>query len=66
MECKKCKNEMKKVNFVTGAFPTQPYLLYKEKGILEMEKRSDVSCYVCVECGKIELIADEPQIFKNI
>lgn len=66
MECKKCKNEMKKVTFATGAVPTQPYLWYKKKGIFETEKRSNVSCYVCVECGKIELIADEPQIFKNI
>ncbi|MBS6509245.1 MAG: hypothetical protein KH369_13665 [Paraclostridium bifermentans] len=66
MECKTCKIEMKKVNFGTGIAAIMPYLWYKKKGILELEKRSSVSCYVCVECGKIEFIADEPQVFKNI
>lgn len=66
MECVKCKNEMKKMNFAMQPVSTQPYLWYKKKGILELEKRSSVSCYVCVECGKIEFIADEPHVFKNI
>lgn len=66
MECTKCKNEMKKVTFATGAVSTGAYLWYKKKGIFETEKVSTVSCYVCVECGKIEFIADKPQIFKNI
>ncbi len=57
---------MKKVNFGTGIAAVMPYLWYKKKGILEFEKISSVSCYVCVECGKIEFIVDEPQVFKNI
>lgn len=57
---------MKKVNSGTGMVGTMPYLWYKKKGILELEKRSSISCYVCVECGKSEFIADEPQMFKNI
>ncbi|GAA0863905.1 hypothetical protein [Paraclostridium tenue] len=64
MECKKCKIEMKKVNFGTGVYGIKPYIWYKKKGILELEKRSSVSCYVCTECGHIELLADEPKKFK--
>lgn len=66
MECKTCKIKMKKVNFGTGIAGTSPYLSYKKKGILELEKTSSVSCYVCIECGKIEFIADKPHVFKNI
>lgn len=66
MECKTCKIEMKKVNFSTGIVAVKPYLWDNKKGILELEKRSSVSCYVCIECGKIEFIADESQVFKNI
>jgi rubrerythrin len=34
------------------------------KGILEQEKRSAVLCYVCPECGYIELYAENPQALK--
>jgi len=37
------------------------YLTNKKKGILESEKQSTVTCYVCPECGYIELYADEPK-----
>ena len=66
MQCAICKIEMKKVNFATGVTSSSPYLWYKKKGILELEKTSSISCYVCIECGKIEFIADKPQVFKNI
>lgn len=66
MECKKCNIEMKKVKFCTGVVGSQPFLSYKKKGILEIEKISNISCYVCVECGHIEFLADNPKVFKNI
>lgn len=66
MECNKCNLEMKKVNFCTGALGSEAFVSHKKKGILEIEKRSTVSCYICVKCGHIEFIADNPDVFKNI
>ena len=39
-------------------------LTNKKKGILECEKRSDVICYVCPNCGYIELYAENPKKLK--
>ena len=36
----------------------------KKKGILEPEKRCYVLCYVCPECGYIELYAEKPKELK--
>jgi hypothetical protein len=66
MECINCKIKMNTVNFGTGSYGLQPYIWYKKKGILEIEKKSSVSCYVCTKCGHIELLADEPEKFENI
>ena len=36
----------------------------KRNGILDSEKRTDVICYVCPECGYIELYAKDPKRLK--
>ena len=36
----------------------------KKKGMLEYERRSAVLCYVCSECGYIELYAENPKELK--
>lgn len=61
MECLKCKEKMITANLNTGAYGTPViYLSNKKKGILESEKRSNVTCYVCPKCGYVELNADNP------
>ncbi|CEN29937.1 MAG: hypothetical protein ACLUG9_17000 [Paraclostridium sordellii] len=65
MECEICNRKMEKVNLVTGAIAIPPYVCDKKKGVFEYEKRSYVSCYVCTKCGKIQLIADTPEIFEK-
>ena len=40
------------------AVGTVVYLTNKKEGIFETEKACPVSCYVCPECGYIELNAD--------
>lgn len=64
MECQKCKIEMKMVDFKTEAFGVKPYISFKKKGIFKGEKISDILCYVCAECGHIELTAEKPGEFK--
>jgi len=39
-------------------------LTNKKKGIWESEKRCYVLCYVCPECGYIELYAEKPKELK--
>lgn len=36
-------------------------LTNKKKGIFESVHQSTVSCFVCIECGYIELKADKPK-----
>lgn len=60
MECLRCNVDMFTAKFNANAIGTGVYLSNKKKGILESEKRSSVSCYVCPKCGYIELHADEP------
>lgn len=57
MECKKCKIEMKMVNFRTEPLGVKPYISAKKKGIFKSEKISDILCYVCAKCGHIEFLA---------
>ncbi|MBD5134434.1 MAG: hypothetical protein HDT39_00515 [Lachnospiraceae bacterium] len=64
MECIKCNTNMKSVTMYGGVMPV--YLEFKKKGILETEKRSMVECYVCPQCGYIELKAKNPEVFKEI
>jgi len=46
---------------MVGAQFVEILLTNKKKGVFETEKRSTVSCYVCPECGHIELIANDPK-----
>lgn len=57
MKCDRCEVEMFKAKMVGAQF-VEIMLINKKKGIFENEKRNTVSCYVCPECGHIELIAD--------
>lgn len=61
MECIKCKEVMYKAHLVGDVSGLDVWLRNKKKGILETEKRSPVSCYVCPACGYVELNADKPQ-----
>ena len=60
MKCDRCEVEMFKAKMVGAQF-VEILLVNKKKGIFESEKRSTVSCYVCPECGHIELVADNPK-----
>ena len=63
MKCNKCDTEM--IHAILTGNGLHPVLLKnKRKGILEQEKRSAVLCYVCHECGYIELYAENPQELK--
>lgn len=59
MMCSRCEAEMFRAKMVGAQF-VEIQLINKKKGIFESEKRSSVSCYVCPECGHIELTADHP------
>lgn len=61
MECMKCKTEMIIATLKADSLGVGAYLTKKKKGIFESEKRSSVTCYVCPQCGYIELNADKPQ-----
>ena len=60
MKCDRCELEMFKAKMVGAQF-VEILLANKKKGVFETEKRSTVSCYVCPECGHIELVADDPK-----
>ena len=61
MECLKCKSEMFKAHLKGDAIGNTVYLTNKKPGIFEISKTSSVSCYVCEQCGFIELNADNPK-----
>lgn len=61
MECIKCRTEMITAKFNADMHGLGVYLSNKKKGIFEPEERSSVTCYVCPECGYIELNADSPK-----
>lgn len=64
MKCTKCDTEM--VMAVLTGNNIYPVLLKnKRKRLLDAEKMVEVSCYVCPECGYIELYAKEPQKIKD-
>lgn len=60
MKCDRCEIEMFKAKMVGAQF-VEILLTNKKKGVFETEKRSTVSCYVCPECGHIELVANDPK-----
>ena len=59
MECIKCKSTMFQARLNGHHFSV--YLVNKKPGFLGAEKRGDVSCFVCPECGYIELNAVDPK-----
>lgn len=61
MKCEKCGAGLFQANMVSAHFLSEILLTNKKPGLLEPEKRSTVSCYVCPACGHIELVADEPK-----
>lgn len=63
MKCVKCETEMFKA-MLSGNSLYPVMLINKKKGLFEDEKRSEVSCYVCSNCGYIELYADNPKELK--
>ena len=63
MNCVKCECEMIQAE-LTGNNIYPLILKNKRNGILDSEKRTDVICYVCPECGYIELYAKDPQRLK--
>lgn len=63
MKCMKCDTEMFRAN-LTGNALYPALLTNKKKGVLEYERRSAVLCYVCPQCGYIELYAEDPKGLK--
>lgn len=61
MECIKCKANMFKATLAGGVHGISVYLKNKKKGLFESERQSTVSCFVCSQCGYVELHADDPQ-----
>ena len=60
MRCEKCDTEMFTAN-LTGNNLYPVFIKNKKKGLLESEKWGEVMCYVCPECGKVELYAKDPK-----
>lgn len=61
MECLRCKEVMFTAKLCGDAYGTGMYLKNKKEGMFATEKTSTVTCYVCPECGYVELKADEPK-----
>ncbi len=59
MECLRCKEEMYEANFVGDHLGMLPYITNKKKSLFEAERRSNVVCMVCKNCGYIELKASD-------
>jgi hypothetical protein len=65
MKCLRCENEMYKAQLTDGHIMTPVVLKNKGKNWLtDPERISSVSCYVCPECGYVELQADDPKGLK--
>ena len=61
MNCMKCKTEMFSAKLCADTFGMGAYLTNKKKGLLESEKQCAIKCFVCPNCGYVELQADEPK-----
>lgn len=66
MKCEKCDTEMVLAELFGAGYPSSIFVRAKKKGFFDTEKRSGVKCFVCPECGKIELYAEEPKKFKCV
>ena len=64
VKCVKCDSEMIQA-VLTGNNIYPLFLKNKRNGIIDSEKRADVICYVCPECGYIELYAKDPKKLKG-
>ena len=64
MECMKCRTEMKAVQMIGQGYPI--WVMAKKKSIWDSEKLCTVDCWVCPQCGYIELKAEKPELFQNI
>ena len=63
MKCCKCNTEMYKAN-LTGNTLYSLILTQPKKSVWESEKRCGTVCYVCPDCGYIELYAEKPKALK--
>ena len=63
MRCAKCDTEMFNAK-LTGNHLYPLILTNKKNGIWEPEKRCNVLCNVCPNCGYIELYAEKPKELK--
>jgi len=61
--CPNCNASMKKIRMVGDITGMGVYLVNKEKGLLGMERRSNINTFVCPKCGKLELVAENPDVF---
>ena len=66
MKCIRCDKEMKLVTMTGDVYGTPISLSYKKKGIFETRKDSRLECYVCTQCGYVELKAENPKIFEIV
>ena len=57
MNCPNCQAEMFSAKMTTGFAGV--YLYTKDPGILEPERRSSLLCYVCPDCGRVVLQAED-------
>ncbi len=64
MKCTKCDTEMVLAE-LTGNNIYPVILKNKRKGLLDLEKKIEVLCYACPECGYIELYAKDPKMLKE-
>lgn len=63
MKCNKCDTEMFRATFTgNGIYPAS--LTNKKRSVFEPDLRSAVICYVCPQCGHIELYAENPKGIK--
>ncbi|MBX4263063.1 hypothetical protein [Clostridium estertheticum] len=64
INCLNCNIEMKEAGINVGA---NPFLL--QKGINGVKKMfsegSRLRAFVCTKCGRVEFIAEKPEIFKD-
>ncbi|MBO7451311.1 MAG: hypothetical protein J6U54_13185 [Clostridiales bacterium] len=60
MICMKCKTEMFEANLVGANFVPVSLTINKRR-LFDIEKRGNAKCFVCPECGYIELQAIDPK-----
>ncbi len=66
IRCNKCDVEMFTASINTTYPASLPVMLVnREKGLFATEHKSELLCYVCPECGHIELYAKNPQKLKE-